>query len=735
MLRKIFRVILVVFLLAGPVVADPITAITISLYVKYGALAAYSFATAVTASISYGAQKLISFFSRPKPTEAARQDIRIATATEGASIPRIYGTFAVAVKYIARGTISSRRENTAVGSGKRQATNFETRYSCSLGALVCENINGNIRGVSRIWYNGNVLYERNGALLDGTNPDVMGDGSISAPYVQEYGWSRQFQILLGQETQTERCEWFTGLGEESTPAYRGYVTLWWRDMDLTHSYNHLPQILVEVVCGDNGINQIIEVECGLAGLSPSQITNNAPTDAPIGWFVDGPTAPKQTFEALSVWSPFAIAEVDGKLKAFTLPQASSATVADWELGAVETGREEGGENKAVKFALVAEQPLELPQRVEITFFDPNNAYQQASGGYARQYGVARGVQQIQLPAATTKIGAQAAASQLLSRYWTERDSIAITLPPKYIRYHPGDTLTIPAPNTQAIDVRITSMEFAPGQQVKIEGIRQVRLQGLGYNPDEVSIEDPSPSDENNYIQSAFVIANCPPLIDDHDGFDGVYWGAGPKLVSTESPPAVWTGATLYRNACGSDDTNKVYEPIGSTITPAVIGFARTVLASATGIDTTNTVDIDVPYGSGTRTIVGTHDLAFTYTQTANLAILGKEVLQFKDVQDVSSTYGFAADSGRVWRLHGKLKRGIRDTAGQVGTHVVNEAFMLWNIAAVQRVPVNINEHPQTHNYKAITKGLEEFEINNPLAVTVDPEAPFATVHAHTFPGE
>ena len=734
MLLKIIRVLLVVLLLAGPVVADPITAITISLYVKYGALAAYSFATAVTAAISYGAQKLVSFFTRPKPTESARQDIRIATATEGASIPRIYGQFAVAVKYIARGSITARRENTSVGAGKRTATNFETRYSCSLGAMVCENINGNIRGISRIWYNGNVLYERDPALLDGTNPLVMGDSSLSAPFIQEYGFSRQFQILLGQETQTDRCDWFASYlgGEEATPAYRGYVTLWWRDMDLTHSYNHLPQILVEVVSSDTTIRDIIEVECGLAGITPAQITNGAPLDGPIGWFVDGPTAPKQTFEALSVWSPFAIAEVDGKLKAFEIPQASSATLLDSELGAVETGREDS-ENKAVKFNFSAEQPLELPQRVEITFFDPNNAYQQASAGYARQYGVARGVQQIQLPAATTKIGAQAAASQLLSRYWTERDTLALSLPPKYIKYHPGDTLTIPAPNSQAIDVRITGMEFAPGQRVQIEGVRQIRLQGLGYNPDEVSIEDPSPSDENNYIQSVFVISNCPPLIDDHDGFDGIYWGAGPKEVSTDNPPAKWTGATLYRNACGSDEANKVYEPIASTITPAVIGKARTVLASATGLDTTNTVDIDFPYGLGTTTVLGVHDLAFTNTLTANLAILGKEVIQFRDVRDVSNLYGFAADSGRVWRLEGKLKRGIRDTEGQVGTHVVNEAFMLWSPFAIQRVPVNIQEHLGTYSYKAITKGLEEFEIDNPAFITVNPEMAFSTLTEHYGP--
>jgi hypothetical protein len=729
MWRRALYTFLLLLMLGGTASAEPFSALAAGVIVL--TLLGKIIVGAIVVGAAIGLSYLQAYLTRPKPSEGNKQDVRLTTAQEGAPIQRVYGTFAVAAKIIARGSVTASRIQVSA-SGKRTAANFETRYSCSLGAVVCENINGNIKGISRIWYNGNVLYEVDTAFLDGTNPGVYGEPiALNAPHMQHLGFAQAFQILLGHETQTDRCDWFATSGEDAEPAYRGYVTLWWRDMDLTPSYNVIPQILVEVVSSDNTIADVFSRECSLAGLTPAQITNNAPTDFPIGWYVDGPTPPKQTFEALSMWSPFAVAEVDGKLKSFPLPQSSSATVADGDLGAIEKGRDDQSD-QPVKFALTADQPIEIPQRVEITFFNPNRAYEQSSAGYARQFGVATGVQQLFLPASTTKIGAQNVASQLLARMWTERDSIAVSLPPKYMAYHPGDTLTIPAPNGQALDLRIVTMEFAPGQRVNIEGIRQIRLQGLGYDPDEVSIEDPSPSDENNYIHSVNVISNCPPLVDDHDQFDGVYWAAGPSEVSTDTPPAIWMGATLYRNAAGSDDTYKDYEPMASTVTAAVIGKARTVLASATGIDTTNTVDIEFPYGLGTRTILGTLDQAFNATTTANLCILGKEVLQFRDVDDVSDLYSFPADSGHVYRLD-HLKRGIRDTAGLVGTHAVNEAFVLWSPDSVIRVPVNINEHLGTYSYKTLTKGQEEAEISNPAFITVDPETPFTTLTVHVPP--
>ena len=583
-----------------------------------------------------------------------------------------------------------------------------------MGFLICENRNDSVLGISRIWANGNVLYERDPATLTGTNPGI--EGSANGPFRADLLYARRLQILLGQETQTTRCPWYATSGDDDDyPGYRGSVTVWLDDVDLTPSYNQIAQYQFEVVNADGSISEIVTAECAYAGVSAAQITNGAPAEPVNGWIVVGPTPPKNTFEALSIVEPFDCAEVDGKLKFISQPQSSSVTIPDGDLGAVSTGREEQTD-KAIKFALSSEQSLtEVAQRVEITFFDPDFQYEEATAGYGLQFGSGAAVKEIFLPMASDRTQMRNKASRLLARTRMETDSLKVELPPKYVKYHPGDVVTVPAPNSQLLDLRITGMEFIPGDKVKIEGVRQLRADGVG--PSDADIVTPGESDNVPPLDTIFILSNAPPLIDDHDGFDGIYWAAGPRNVPTTTPPASWTGATLFRNACGSDDTNKQYYAVALTRAAAVIGKARTALADGSGVDATNTVDVDFPYGAGTNTVLGIHNDAFTKTTQSNLCILGKEVLQFRDVADVSASYSLAA--GRVWRLS-QLKRGIRDTATMTATHAINEGFVLWNPDSLHRVPLDIIEQDLTWSFKSLSLGQQETDAD-PAFFEYDPD--------------
>ena len=94
--------------------------------------------------------------------------------------------------------------------------------------------------------------------------------------------------------------------------------------------------------------------------------------------------------------------MDGKLKFISQPQSSSVTIPDGDLGAVSTGREEQAD-KAIKFALSSEQSLtEVAQRVEITFFDPDFKYEEATAGYGLQFGSGAAVKEIFLPMASDR---------------------------------------------------------------------------------------------------------------------------------------------------------------------------------------------------------------------------------------------------------------------------------------------------------------------------------------------
>ena len=281
-----------------------------------------------------------------------------------------------------------------------------------MGLLVCENRNDSILGISRMYGNGNVLYERDPATLTGAN---VTEGSYGGPFRQDLLYAQRLQILLGQESQTERCPWYATSGDDDDyPGYRGSVVVWLEGVDLTPSYNQIAQYQIEVVNSDGTISEIVTEECAYAGVLAAQITNGAPADPVNGWIVIGPTAPKNTFEALSIVAPFDCAEVDGKLKFITQPQSSSVTIPDGDLGAVSTGREEQTD-KAIKFALSSEQSLtEVAQRVEITFFDPDFKYEEATAGYGLQFGSGAAVKEIFLPMASDR-NADAKQGQQIAR--------------------------------------------------------------------------------------------------------------------------------------------------------------------------------------------------------------------------------------------------------------------------------------------------------------------------------
>ena len=67
-----------------------------------------------------------------------------------------------------------------------------------MGLLVCENRNDSVLGISRIYANGNVLYQRDPATLTGANPGI--EGSCESVHSgQDLLYAQRLQILLGQE--------------------------------------------------------------------------------------------------------------------------------------------------------------------------------------------------------------------------------------------------------------------------------------------------------------------------------------------------------------------------------------------------------------------------------------------------------------------------------------------------------------------------------------------------------
>jgi hypothetical protein len=180
-----------------------------------------------------------------------------------------------------------------------------------------------------------------------------------------------------------------------------------------------------------------------------------------------------------------------------------------------------------------------------------------------------------------------------------------------------------------------------------------------------------------------------PLRDADADRSGYYFAA--TCGNPEDSTREWAGAVLYQDTDGAGDLR----PVATAAIAATKGSAITALASATGLDTTNTVRVKLTYG----TIESITDGTFTNTETENLFVLGGEVVQVRDVTPLG---------GNEYDLS-HMKRGLRGTEGKVGTHAVGEDFLVVN-NAIQFVPVESGD-VGTFNFAAVTTGQDVTDVN------------------------
>lgn len=647
---------------------------------------------------------------KPAASGQAVQDIKILTSRAGEPVTRIYGYCGTGVQVIYRGDPISRWE-TRTGGGKRRQEQVQVDYSTSLGVLVCEN-QGHIKGVRRIWMDNELVYSFNsypGHNLDGTNPPVI--GALNGPW-SVAGGARRFQILLGLEDQ-EPCSWYEyymgGFTVGQVPAYKGYLTLWWDDLNITRWYNKIPTIVVEVETSATTIFHVFKYEAERVGLVPSADYNGFGASDITGLVFNSFQSPREVIEVLQHLQDFDVAEYDGKIRSRGRNTTVNFTVSADDLAPIEGGAEDGSKEIVPRVEAVIDQPIELPSRVEVTYMDAvSSVYEQETAGWSRFLYNNEIIEQIYIPGPLTKEKAEEIALKRLLRLWRERSRVKLSLPPKYFQVAPGDGIQFPLANGATALVRATNIDVAPNGVLRVEGrLTVLPTIGSGGDPSQtVNPPPPFPDDSDlPVIPTVLVLSNAPPAIDADDDTDGIYAAVCPEFEYSPEYQQ-WRGATLHRNACGSDDANLAYQLLASFTHPAVIGIALNALPEATGLDEESELVVDFPYGYGRGRLQSIHNDAFTKTTTANLALLqsanGDEWLQFRDVEPVE---GFPTR----YRLT-TFKRGVRDTESKVGGHDIGDKFILYDPLAVLRIELNQNEQDNTWNFKAPTIGQSIDEV-------------------------
>jgi hypothetical protein len=403
---------------------------------------------AVSSALSYGIQALAG---SPTPPEGTRiNDIPVQSASEGTGMHYLLGsTNRVAGTIIWLSDLIEVRVRQNVGGGKGGTDNHSSHYDyyVHVAIAVCE---GPITGIDKIWANEIVIY----------------DSSVTPPNDPRAHLVRIYTGTGGQ-AQDSLIESFLGVGK--TPAFRNtaYVViegLYLRDFgDALPQFNFLVKTQThESVSG--GLSNLLERQ-GLSFAAGDYNVDNV--DHSIrGMVTTGPMTGIQTLQILTQGYDVLVQETNNQLVFFTRGRELAVNVTETDLNAHD-GVQDTSTPRPLQFE--DSSGFDLPQEVDISYFDPTTDYQTGSQRYQRNDANTNQVLQINLPLVLAPKEAVDLAANRLWRGYSERQIVSFALPPHYITLEENDIAVIPSAG-QIYNVRMFEINRGANYLLQCKGV-------------------------------------------------------------------------------------------------------------------------------------------------------------------------------------------------------------------------------------------------------------------------
>lgn len=425
-----------------------------------------------------------------------------------------------------------------------------------------------------------------------------------------------------------------------------------------------------------------------------------------GYTITRPSAGRAALEQLAGAFFFDAVESDGKIK-FVLRGGSSVdTIEEKWLKAPSKAQ---SPYDILPLERVTEQ--DLPRRMDVTYVDQDADYQpgvQSSMRTVDPHPTMASFMTINVEFAIAMTAQQASeiSQKALYNTWQERDTYEAMLPWRYMALDPADPVTIDFDNGDQYEVRITALNV--GADFSLEaGFVSEQSTLYSANATPASLNVPAQSLARSIPTKGFYF-DIPLLLDTDDigRTASVWYFAAGAYVSG------WTAAALYI----SQDSVE-YVNFRDVFQEVVWGTCGSVLGSTTlpfQTDEVNTVDVIL--AAGADALVSVTQLAML--NGANAALVGKEIIQFRDVTQIGEN---------AYRLSGLL-RGRRGTEWAVPTHVAAEEFVLLSTATMEKATIGLDQLDATRYFKAVTVGgfFEDVEPVSHLLTGADlkPYAPW-----------
>jgi hypothetical protein len=287
--------------------------------------------------------------------------------------------------------------------------------------------------------------------------------------------------------------------------------------------------------------------------------------------------------------------------------------------------------------------------VNVTFIDPTIDWQQGSQRYARNDALTAQVITMDIPMVMHPSDAVNLAANRLWRGYAERQQVEVSLPPSYFHVQENDIIDVPYLG-ELYSIRITEVGEGNNYLLQFKGL----LVGAERADEAVEcaarLNTASKTIAIAPLQAA--VMDSPALVEEHVDTPGLYITA-----SVNSATATFAGAGIF-----ASQDNENFTQIGSITSPAVAGYATTLLDSAQpGIwDTECELTVELIEG---ELFSVTEDRVYN---GANRMWVGNELLAFKNADLIGP---------RRYRLYNML-RGLRATPTHLHTGVMEKVFLI-----------------------------------------------------------
>ena len=317
---------------------------------------------------------------------------------------------------------------------------------------------------------------------------------------------------------------------------------------------------------------------------------------------------------------------------------------------------------------------ELPYKIDVSYINKDFNYQ-ISSTYAERSSInTKKKENESLPVVISSSKAKQIAEKLLYSNWLERNIYHFKLPPKYIYLNAGDVITL---NIKNIDISIRIMNILINNDNTLE-IKAVKCNNSLYN---------FKKEEENFDNISTIIPTSKTNVEIFE-LPAIKNTTTPEVFfTTNGEEEGWGGCVVYSAKSGSNNFNAINENRANSI----VGICLNKLNTARPYYFDYKNNLNIAFSNNIDTSILESVEMFDFLEGENMALIGKEIVQFKNIElQADGTFKIS-----------QLLRGLFGTEQYISTHNENEKFILLNKNIISN-NFTANDIGLSYNFKIIT---------------------------------